>query len=157
MCERFKNINNNTGKNVECITWIRFYSWFVLIIHVFDLTKHVLHICKILSHCFFQIFLLLFPFFWNSSYVYFGDSQYIFHISWLFFLLLFIYFCHTCHVEVPRTGIELVPQQRPETLYWQNWILNLMGHKGIPDYSFFKKQCLCTFMQHSGQFPQSWV
>ena len=36
------------------------------------------------------------------------------------------------HVEVPEPGIEPVPQQRPEPLQQQCWILNPLHHKGNP-------------------------
>ena len=35
------------------------------------------------------------------------------------------------HVEVPRLGIEPVPQQWPESLQWQCQILNLLSHTGV--------------------------
>ena len=35
-------------------------------------------------------------------------------------------------MEVSGLGIESSPQQRPEPLQWQCWVLNLLCHKGTP-------------------------
>ena len=51
-----------------------------------------------------------------------GDA----HYSLFFFLAM------PQHADVPRPGIEPVPQQQPKVLQGQHWILNLMHHKRIP-------------------------
>ena len=42
------------------------------------------------------------------------------------------------HVDVPRPGIEPMPQQWPEPQQWQRWILNPLCHQGTPKLSFNK-------------------
>ena len=50
------------------------------------------------------------------------------------FLAIF-FLPHPQHVEVPRPGIESVPQQGPEPLQWQHQILNpLEPHGNAPSY-----------------------
>ena len=48
--------------------------------------------------------------------------------------LIFVFFClfwpHPWHVEVPRPGIE-PPQQQPQLLQWQCWILNPLHHREL--------------------------
>ena len=36
------------------------------------------------------------------------------------------------HVEIPGPGLELTPQQQPQPLQWQHWVLNPLCHKGTP-------------------------
>ena len=43
------------------------------------------------------------------------------------------------HVEVPRPGIEPMPQQGSEPLQWQCLILNLPGHQGTLKLPFHKR------------------
>ena len=51
---------------------------------------------------------------------------------YLFIYLFISSWLHPRHVEVPRPGIEPAPQQRPEPLRWQCWIVNPLCHKGTP-------------------------
>ena len=37
---------------------------------------------------------------------------------------------HPGYAEVPRPGIEPVPQLEPEPQQWQHWILNPLNHQG---------------------------
>ena len=45
---------------------------------------------------------------------------------------IFIFWLYLQHIEVPRSGIKPVPQQRPEPLRWQPRSLNLMHLKRAP-------------------------
>ena len=45
---------------------------------------------------------------------------------------------HLWHVEVLGPRIEPLPQQRPEPLEWQHWILNPLHHKGTLWHFFLK-------------------
>ena len=36
------------------------------------------------------------------------------------------------HAEVPGSGVKLAPQQRPEPIQWQHWIINPLHHKDTP-------------------------
>ena len=45
--------------------------------------------------------------------------------------------CHSCGKT--RPGIEPMPQQRPEPLQRQSWVLNLLGHHGTPYLIFFNE------------------
>ena len=40
------------------------------------------------------------------------------------FFFFFFFFLHPKHMEVPGPGIKAMPQQQPELLQWQCWILN---------------------------------
>ena len=48
-----------------------------------------------------------------------------------------IFWPHPWHVEVLGLGIKPEPQQRPELLQRQQWILNPLGHKGTPTICIF--------------------
>lgn len=39
---------------------------------------------------------------------------------------------HPQNMEIHRPGIKLEPQQWPQPLQWQHWILNWLCHKGTP-------------------------
>ena len=47
-----------------------------------------------------------------------------------FFVFCFLFLPHPWYVEVPRPGIESVPQQ------WRYQVLNLLSHQGTPVWSF---------------------
>ena len=47
-------------------------------------------------------------------------------------IIIIIFWPCLQHVEVPRPGTKSKPQQWPEPLQWQQWILNLLCHKGTP-------------------------
>ena len=49
--------------------------------------------------------------------------------------LIYVCVCvspHPWHVEVPRLGIKLEPQQQPKPLQWQSWTLHLLHQQGTP-------------------------
>lgn len=53
------------------------------------------------------------------------------HAGSLFF---FSFWPRLGHVEVTRPGLESVPQQQPETLQWQCWMLNYWVTRELPGY-----------------------
>ena len=61
-----------------------------------------------------------------------------------FFLLFLFLWLPPRHVEVPRLGIELVPQQPPKLLPWQHGTLNLLHKKTPKDILFFWVKTLET-------------
>ena len=69
----------------------------------------------------------------SSQYIIFqlGILRRYLHFYFLFFIL-------PCpwHVEVPVPGIEPTPQQPPEPLQWQRWILNPLHHERTLTYTF---------------------
>ena len=52
---------------------------------------------------------------------------------------LFLCVCgpHPTHTEVSKLGIKPRPQQWPEPLQWQHWILRPLHHKGTPSSQLF--------------------
>ena len=66
--------------------------------------------------------------------------------SWFVFFLrvenfnFFFFWPYPWHMEVPRPGIKPMPQQQPEPLQWQHWILNALLHKSL--------LCLCFKSKH---------
>ena len=54
------------------------------------------------------------------------------------FLVSFFFLATLWHEEIsrPETGPE--PEQQPEALQWQHWVLNLLHHKGTPIFSFLR-------------------
>ena len=58
---------------------------------------------------------------------------------------LFLFWPPPQHVEIPRPGIKLVPQQGPKPLQWQHLILNLLCHKGTPREAGFESHFCWLF------------
>lgn len=52
-------------------------------------------------------------------------------------ILILVLTAPTQSLEVPRPGIQRMPQQRPKLLQWQCWILNLLRCKRTPNSFFF--------------------
>ena len=48
----------------------------------------------------------------------------------------FFFWPHPPHAEVPGSGMEPTPQQQPEPLQGQHWILNPLCPKRIPQHLF---------------------
>ena len=55
------------------------------------------------------------------------------------FSLIFIFWPHLWHMEIPRPGIQPALQQWPELQQWQHQILNLLSHQGTPWLKHIKK------------------
>ena len=53
-------------------------------------------------------------------------------VSARLYLSIYLFRPHLWHVEIPRPGIEPVPQQWPKLLQWQCWILNPLQHQRNP-------------------------
>lgn len=56
-------------------------------------------------------------------------------------ILILVLTAPTQSLEVPRPGIQRMPQQRPKLLQWQCWILNLLHCKGTPTTLLFLGVC----------------
>ena len=76
----------------------------------------------------------------------FHTDLFIFNVLlWLIFyfilfyvvLFYFIFWLHPQHAEVPRPGIEPMPQQWPKPQQWQSQILNTLSHQGTPSLTLF--------------------
>ena len=56
------------------------------------------------------------------------------HIYRTLIWFFFSFWTHLWHVVVPRLGIQPASQNWPKLQQWQNWILNLLSHRGAPWY-----------------------
>ena len=77
-----------------------------------------------------------------SKYLDFTSLPFLISLCFFFsffscFLLSFFLVLCWHHVAVPGPGVKLVPQQLPEPLQWQCWILNPLQHREIPHFFSF--------------------
>lgn len=81
---------------------------------------------------------------WSPSSNFLLSGFWVLFVCWgfLLFLLLFCFWLHPRHMEVPVPGIKPVPQLRPLLQLCQRRILYLLCHKGFPSVFNLKlKKC----------------
>ena len=110
--------------------------------HLREISVLVLKLCELLCFISFSSILdwnpftyrLLFPMKHKLSFTSFG--------SILLCLKFCLFWLHPGHEEVPRPGIKHAPQQQPQLLQWQRWILNPLCHKRTPKALIISKKIL---------------
>ena len=58
--------------------------------------------------------------------------------TYLFLKILFVFWPHPQHVEVPGLGIKPAPKLQTTPQLWQRWILNPLHHMGTSLYVSYK-------------------
>ena len=66
--------------------------------------------------------------------------SHIFVFTGFFFLVGCLFWLQLRHMGVSGPGIEPIPQQQPELLQWQCWIINPLCQKRTPKF------CFCFFV-----------